>query len=201
MLAPVASAAASDLSALLRGVERRYNAARTLEVNFEQTYDAPRRGPKTESGVLILRRPGKMRWQYSNPPGKLFVSDGKTVWLYTPADNRAERSKMKESDDMRTPLAFLLGRLDFQRDFKRFTSRPEGQDTWIAADPRSDKAPFTKVEFEVTPNFEIRHVIVVGDGGSTMDFRFSNEKLNPRAPDKLFAFQPPKGVEVAEAAE
>ncbi len=191
----------ADVSALLRGVEKRYNATRTLAVHFTQTYEAPRQATRTESGELYLRRPGRMRWQYSDPAGKLFVSDGKTVWLYTPDTKQVERSKVKESDDMRTPLAFLLGKLDFNRDFKRFISRPEGSSLFITAEPRSDKAPFTKVEFVVTPQFQILRVIVVGDGGSTMDFRFDGEKLNPPLAEKLFAFQPPKGTEVVEAAE
>lgn len=197
----LALSATPDVPALLSGIEKRYNGARTLEVHFTQTYDAPRRGPQTETGELFLRRPGRMRWQYAEPAGKLFISDGKTVWLYTPDNNRVERSKFKESEDMRAPLAFLLGRLDFNRDFKRFVAHPEGPDTWIAAEPRSDKAPFTKVEFVVTPAYEIRRVIVTADGGSKMDFRFDGEKRNPPLSDKLFAFQPPKGAEVVEAAE
>jgi len=82
-----------------------------------------------------------MRWQYTTPAGKLFVSDGKYIYLYTPGTQRVERSKVKETDDMRAPLAFLLGKLDFQRDFKRFVSRPRGPDFLIAAEPRSDARP------------------------------------------------------------
>ncbi len=193
--------AAPDVTTVLRGVENRYNATKTLEVHFSQTYEAPRRATKTESGELYLRRPGRMRWQYTQPAGKLFISDGQTIWLYTPDDNRVERSKVKETEDMRVPLAFLLGKLDFNRDFKRYVWRPEGADLWIEADPRSNKAPFTKVSFLVTPQFEVRRVVVTGDGGSIMDFRFDGEKRNPPLPDKLFAFQPPKGAEVVEAAE
>ena len=75
-------------------------------------------GPqRTEAGELSLRKPGRMRWQYDSPKGKLFVSDGKQVYLYTPATNRVEKMKVRESDDMRTPLAFLLGKFDFWRDF------------------------------------------------------------------------------------
>ena len=87
------------------------------------------------------------------------------------------------------------------RDFKRFITRQEGADTWITAEPRSDKAPFTMVEFRVTPEYEIRRLIVAGDGGATTDFRFDQEKLNPPVADKLFQFQPPAGAEVVEEAE
>ena len=64
-----------------------------------------------------------MRWDYDQPKGKLFVSDGKFLWLYTPEGNRAERMKLKESDDMRAPLAFLLGKLDFQKEFRNLSRR------------------------------------------------------------------------------
>jgi outer membrane lipoprotein carrier protein len=195
------ASAGTDSTSILRGVEQRYNRARTLQVHFEQTYQAPQRAPKTESGELSLRKPGRMHWRYSQPPGKLFIGDGKFVYLYTPANNRVERSKMKESDDMRAPLAFLLGDLDFARDFKRFTFRPADGGTWVAAEPASAKAPFTKVEFLVSPSFEIRHLIVAEDDGSTMDFRFDQEKLNPALADSLFRFQPPPGAQVVEAAE
>ncbi len=201
MLAVSAWAGAPDTTTILNGVENRYNRARTLQVHFEQTYDTAQRGPKTESGELFLRKPGRMRWQYAQPAGKLFVSDGKYIFLYTPSNNRVERSRVKESDDMRAPLAFLLGKLDFDRDFKRFLTRLAGEDTWIVAEPRSDRAPFTKVEFRVSPRYEIRQLIVVGEGATTTEFRFAEEKLNPPLSDQMFRFQPPAGAEVVEETD
>ena len=193
-----AVASTPDVFGILRGVENRYNRARTLQVRFAQTYDAPRRAPKTEAGELFLRKPGRMHWRYSQPVGKLFVSDGKYVYLYTPAANRVERTKVKESDDLRAPLAFLLGKLDFNRDFKRFTAHPDGSDTWIAAEPRSARAPYTKVEFRVTPSYEIRQLIVAEDDGSSMDFHFDQEKLNPPLAESLFRFETPPNAEVVD---
>jgi outer membrane lipoprotein carrier protein len=142
-----------------------------------------------------------MRWQYANPQGKLFLSDGKFIWLYTPDDNRVEKTKMKESEDLRAPLAFLLGRLEFRRDFGRFVSRPEGQDTRITADPKSDQLPYTKVEFVVTPRHEIRYLRVTGQDQSIMEFRFAGEKVNAPLAEKLFRFQTPPGAELIESAD
>ncbi len=192
------AAVSPDLTDILKGVESRYNRARTLEVQFQQTYDVPRRGPKTEAGTLFLRKPGRMRWQYTDPAGKLFISDGKFIWLYVPSGNRVERSKVKESEDMRAPLAFLLGRVDFNRDFKRFVTRAKAGDTWITAEPRSDRAPFTQVQFRVGPKYEIRELEVIGQDNSTMSFRFDNEKLNPQLSENLFRFRPPPGAQVVE---
>jgi outer membrane lipoprotein carrier protein len=196
-----ARAASIDLPDLLRGVETRYNRARTLTAAFQQRTEAPRRGPVTESGELYLRKPGKMRWQYGNPAGKLFVCDGKFVYLYLPASNQVERSKVKESDDVRTPLAFLLGKLDFNRDFRQFTVSQRSDGLWITAEPRSDRAPYLQVSFLVTPAFEIRELEVAGLDNSTMHFWFSQEKVNRPVDEKLFQFQPPPGAEIVEAAQ
>jgi outer membrane lipoprotein carrier protein len=191
-------AAGADLWDALHAVEKRYNNARTLEVHFEQTYEVQRRGPRTESGQLFLRKPGRMRWQYTDPAGKLFISDGKYIYLYTPASNRVERSKAKESEDIRTPLAFLLGRVDFERDFKRFLTRRNGSELSITAEPKSDRAPYSQVEFRLGPSFEIRELQVTGQDNSTMSFRFDQERVNPPLSDKLFQFQPPPGAEMVD---
>jgi outer membrane lipoprotein carrier protein len=195
-LSPVA--AETGLWTLLQGVERRYNRARTLQVLFEQSYSAGPRGRRTESGELFLRKPGRMRWNYSSPPGKLFVSDGQDVYFYTPNTNRVEKMKLKETDDLRAPLAFLLGRLDFKRDFREFRVRAESEGQWITALPKSDRLPYRQVEFLVTPAFEIRQLRVAGQDNSVLEFRFAGERVNPPLSDALFKFQAPPGAEVVE---
>ncbi len=192
-------AAGVDTTELLKGVEARYNRAQTVQVLFEQTFTAQNRPQRTEAGELFLRKPGRMRWQYTSPKGKLFVSDGKEMYLYTPATNRVEKMKVKESDDLRAPLGFLLGKLDFWRDFQKFTSRPEAEDVRIIGEPKSDRSPYSQVEFVVTPAREIRYLKITGQDRSVMEFRFSKEKLNPPLADALFRFEIPPGAEVVNA--
>jgi outer membrane lipoprotein carrier protein len=199
LFAVSALAAGPDLHTVLKGVENRYNHARTLQVLFSQTYEMPQHGTRTESGELFLRKPGRMRWQYTDPAGKLFVSDGKYIYLYTPSQNRVERSKVKESDDMRAPLAFLLGRLDFEQEFSTFLMKPEGENTWITAQAKSDRLPFTQVKFLVTPSYEIRELVITGQDNSVMSFKFSDEKMNPKLSDNMFQFKAPAGAEVVES--
>ncbi len=193
--------AAPDVMDTLHGIERRYNSIQTLESSFQQSFTAVRRGTKTESGTLYLRKPGRMRWQYTTPSGKLFLSDGKFIYLYTPGSNRVERSKLKETEDMRAPLAFLLGKVDFNRDFKRFILRQRDGNWTITAEPRSDKAPFTQIEFLVGPAYEIRELEVTGQDNSVTKFRFENEKLNPKLNEALFRFSAPPGAEVVDEAQ
>lgn len=200
LLTSTAFAGAPPPDALLKSVEVRYNHAQSLKLEFSETYSGISHAPShTESGTLYLRKPGRMRWEYASPPGKLFVSDGKEVFLYTPEQRRAEKSKLKESDDMRAPLAFLLGKLDFVREFQDFETHPEGPNTWIAATPKNRNLEYTKVEFLTAPTGEILRLKVTGISNSKLDFTFSNELLNAPVNSSLFTFHAPPGVAVVEA--
>lgn len=180
--------------ALLKGIEERYNRTKTLKVTFVETYGTQTRVRRTEKGTLLLRKPGKMRWDYTEPAGKLFLSDGKEFFYYNPLTRQAEKMKMKEAEDMRAPLAFLLGKLDFDKDFKNFQMRQENGSTWITAEPKSDKLPYQKVEFLVDPGFTITRLNVTGLDNSLLTFAFSGETVNPPLDDKLFRFVLPEGA-------
>jgi outer membrane lipoprotein carrier protein len=201
LVAVSAFAGDAALDGLLRGVEGRYNKAKTLQVAFHEDYTPLGRPRRSESGTLMLRKPGRMRWDYDQPKGKLFVSDGKYMWLYTPAENRAEKMKLQESDDMRAPLAFLLGKLNFQKEFRNLQAKPEGAGTRITAEPKTDNLPYSAVEFVISPERQIKEVKVTGFDRSILEFRFDQEKVDPALNDKLFQFQVPKGAELVEQGQ
>ena len=201
-LLPVSLAAQTpDLGPMLKAVEARYNHAQTLQVVFHEAYTAPGQPRRTESGSLLLRKPGRMRWDYTSPEGKLFVSDGKFLWLYTPSNHQVEKMKIKESDDMRAPLAFLLGKLHFDKEFRNVQGTPAAGGTRITADPKTDSLPYTKVEFVVGPDNQIHRVQVTGYDQSILEFDFDQEKLNPPLEAKFFQFRMPPGAELVETAQ
>lgn len=193
-------ALAADLKAMIAAVERRYNSARSMEASFEQAYLAQGRR-RVERGVLSLRKPGRMRWEYTNPAGKLFIADGKFVWMYSPATGKAERAKLKASDDERAPLAFLLGKLDFSRLFRDFELIESGGAAVIRALPKSDKVPYTSVEFAVGGQGEIQRLKVANADGSLTEYAFTNQRMNGAVDDAKFRFAPPPGVPVEEISE
>lgn len=190
--------AQTPLLGLLKSVEGRYNGAKTMQTAFQQSLGGKGRITRTEQGELYLLRPGKMRWDYSSPAGKIFLVDGKNVYYYNPATRKAERSPVKESGDLRVPLAFLMGRLDFQRDFREFRTRSEGDITHVLAAPKSNKAPYTEVEFEVNRQAQILSVAVTGHDQSMMTFRFSGERLGAPIAAGKFEFVKPEGAELVD---
>ena len=96
-----AQGAQLSVSNAIEGIEKRYNRPRTMQLSFSQTYTWQGRPPRNESGVLYLRKPRRMRWEYDTPPGKLFLSDGKHVYFYSPTAHRVEKMPLKESGDLR----------------------------------------------------------------------------------------------------
>jgi outer membrane lipoprotein carrier protein len=196
-----ALAASSDLDNLLKKIETRYNQAGSLKLVFSETYAGIQRPVQTESGVLYLRKPGRMRWDYTSPQGKVFLSDGKEVFEYTPGDQQAIKSKLKQTEDMRAPLAFLLGKLDFKKEFKSFKTKPDANGTWIVAEPKSDNLAYTEVEFLASPEGEIRQVRFTLQDTSKMSLAFSNEELNVPIVASIFNFHPPPGVQVIDQSE
>lgn len=188
-----------EVSRTLKGIEDRYNRTQVLQLSFTEAYRAQGR-VRVEKGELLLRKPGRMRWQYTSPAGKLFVSDGKFIYSYTPQDNRAEKMKFKEADDMRAPLAFLLGRLRFADDFREFRSHAEDGGIYITAIPKSDKLPYTEVSFLATADFVIRRLEVRGQDNSLLQFTFENEKKDPPVNDSMFRFTPPAGAEYVDSS-
>jgi len=188
-----AAAEPADLQRILKGVEDRYNKIQTLQLKFTESTTSRGR-TRSESGTLYLRKKGKMRWEYTS--GMLFVSDGKFIFSYYPDEHRYEKLSMKETDDMRAPLAFLLGEVNFERDFGKYQSKEQDGNTLITALPKSDKFPYTEVTFLVAPDSTIRRLEVKLQTNDLIVFTFEGEKKNPLLSDALFQFTPPPGAEL-----
>lgn len=199
LVVSLAVVADTSTDQLIKKVQDRYNGARTLSVHFVENYSILGHPRPAESGTLSLRKQGKMRWDYSRPEGKLFISDGKEVFLYTAVDNRVEKVPLKDTEDMRAPLAFLLGRLDMKKEFRDFRTHEADSATWLEAIAKTDRLPYEKVEMLVAPDGSIEKLNVVGRDQSLLSYTFTDENLNPSLRDDLFHFHVPPGAEVVDA--
>jgi len=185
-----------SLSDILKRIEQRYNSTVTLRSEFEQTMSIAQGRRITERGTLYLRKPGQMRWEYAQPQGKLFLTDAKQIYYVTPSARRVEVSEMKESGDLRAPLAFLLGKLDFARDFNRFEHSQTGTQWKVRAFPKNQKSPYEYVEFYAEPDGRLAVVSVTGKDSSSMSYAFTSEQRNIPVAATLFQFKAPAGYEV-----
>ena len=193
--------AAATTDELIRRVETRYNAARTLSVEFVENYNMQGHPRPPETGTLTLRKERKMRWDYAKPAGKLFISDGKEAYLYSASENRVEKMPLKETEDMRAPLAFLLGKLDMKKEFRDFSTHPGGGGAadWLVARSRNDRTPYDNIEMLIAADGSIQQLKIAQRDQSELDFTFSNERVNPPVAENLFHFAIPAGAEVVDS--
>ncbi len=188
-----------DVPKVTHGIERHYNSIKSLKVNFTQNFVDRGGRHLPMSGVLYLEKPRKMLWDYTSPAGQFLLSDGNYDYDYDPKNHEVDRSKVKEADDMRGPLALLLGKIDFDRDFGSYTVN--STDGSITATPKSDKLLFTSITFVAAPDFSVKKLSIRGQDGSTTSFSFDGEVTNPPLSANLFRFVTPPGAVVSDAAK
>jgi len=198
---------AKDLEAALDGLQKKYSQVRDLKMQFIQSYKNPRRGAKTETGTLLLKRPGMMRWEYKTPVEKLFVSNGKTVSFYLPQENQLQKTKVKESRDQRIPFLFLLGKGNFKRDFSKVEWATDVKPFFqgnrvILAYPKKGIDEFARILMEFSPQtFQLQRVTVFDIDGTMSEFVFTDIEQNLGMASGIFEFRPPPGTEVIESSE
>lgn len=177
-------------------VDRHYNALRSLEVHFVQHY-AGMGMQRREAGVLLLKKPGKMRWTYTDPDGKLFVLDGRYGYFYSPGETEAQKVDEKKLDDLRSPLRFLLGHTELEKELKGLTVSPAGNGDFVLAGvPKGLEQRVAALKVTATPDGTIRAMTIEETDGVTNSFDFSGEADNVPAPNAAFDFTPPPGVHV-----
>jgi len=193
---------AADLHAVAHAVDEHYNHLRSLQAEFSETY----RGggmDREESGTLWLKKPGKMRWEYRSPRDKLFLSDGKDAWFYVPGDRQVRKTSVRKLEDLRSPLAFLLGKTRLEKELQGLGFAPDiapmdQGDLVLRGVPRALGDRISQILLEVTPQNQIRRIQIEETDGSTTEYRFSQQKEDLQLADQLFRFAPPPGVEMIE---
>jgi outer membrane lipoprotein carrier protein len=202
MALSVSAEQAHDIHQLARAVDDHYNHLRSLQADFTEIY----RGSgmdRTESGTLWLKKPRKMRWEYRSPKEKLFISDGKDVWFYLPAERQLRRTALKKLEDLRSPLAFLLGKTKLENELQGLSQavdqRPlDPRNTLLRGVPQAMAERVSDVQLEITPSDQIVRIVLNEVDGTSTEFRFANWKENPGLTDDRFHFIPPPGVETVE---
>lgn len=185
-------------------VDRHYNHLRSLECEFTETYTGMGMD-RTESGTLWLKKPGKMRWQYRSPREKVFVSDGKDAWFYVSGEQQVRKTQVKKLDDLRSPLAFLLGKTRLEKELRGLSLAPDVTalspgDVVLRGVPQNMAGRVNQVLLEITPESTISRILIEDADGSTTEYRLSGQKEDVPMADSWFHFQIPPGAEVIEGS-
>jgi len=186
---------AQDSDALIRKVDDHYNHLKSLRAHYTEHY-AGMGMDRTESGTLLLKKPGRMRWNYDKPVGKVFVLDGKYAWFYTPGDAQAQRIPAKQLDDLRSPLRFLLGHTQLKKELDHLTVSPEGAGFRISGVPKGMEQRVKLLTLGVTTAGTIERMRLEEVSGAVTEFYFSGIEEDIPVKNEDFVFRAPAGVRV-----
>jgi outer membrane lipoprotein carrier protein len=194
------AAPADDVRAVAQAVDSPYDHLHTLQADFSEIYTGTG-VERTESGTVWLKKPGKMRWEYRSPKDKLFLSDGKDAWFYVPGERQVRKTNTKELNDLRSPLAFLLGKTRLEKELLGLSFAPDVAplvpgEVILRGVPRSMVDRVSLVMLEITADRWIDRLIIEEVSGSTTEYRFTNQRENIAVSDEQFQFRVPHGVEV-----
>jgi outer membrane lipoprotein carrier protein len=196
-----ATAWAEDVKTVAAAIDAHYNHMQTLQAEFTEVY----RGSgieRTESGTLWLKKPGKMRWEYRSPREKLFVSDGKNAWFYVPEDRQARKTAAKKLDDIRSPLAFLLGKTKLEKELRGLSmasdAAAQAGNIVLRGVPQGMEDRISEILLEVTAERRIARIVIQEVDGSSTEYRFGEMKEDLAIGDGRFAFAPPAGTETVD---
>jgi outer membrane lipoprotein carrier protein len=184
---------------IARALQKKYDAVRDFSADFVHTYQGGvLRKKASERGTVLIKKPGLMRWTYTAPDKKEFVSDGVKLYSYMPADRQVIVSPAPREDEATTGVAFLAGRGNLLRDFtvsyadggapdeyvlKLVPKQPQPEYEWLHL--AADRGTLT-----------LRRLVTADQQGGTSTLAFTNLKENVGIPDKSFAFKMPRGVDV-----
>ncbi len=196
------SAAPAPLDAahsLARKVDRHYNQLHSLQAGFTESYEGLgiRR---SESGTLLLLKPGRMKWEYSSPAGKLCLIDGRYAWFYSRGDSQVQRIPARQLDDLRSPLRFLLGHTKLEKELNNLALAPGSNGSFtLSGQPRGQEKRVQRLTLTVTAAGTITGIEIEETDGALTRFTFTGEVPDVPLPAGAFRFTPPPGVPVVDA--
>jgi outer membrane lipoprotein carrier protein len=201
-----AAAAPPTASELAAALQRKYDGVKDFAADFVHAYEGGvLRKQITERGKLQVKKPGKMRWEYTAPEEKLFVSDGVKMYSYIKQDKQVIVSDVPAADQATTPTLFLAGKGSLTRDFTpSLVDAPVGSppgSQGLKLVPKTRQREYDWLTLVVDPvSLAIRGLVTVDAQGGTSRFSFTNMKENVGMTDKAFEFKMPRGVDVVHAS-
>jgi outer membrane lipoprotein carrier protein len=185
---------------VLDKVQRFYDRTTDLTADFIQTYTRVALSKTQESrGTVIIKKPGMMRWEYTKPTSKLFVADGKQLFVYEPEEEQVLIEPNFNASQLSSSVSFLFGKGKLKDSFVAKLGDPKGappNSLVLELTPKSD-ASFSKLILIADgTSGEVRESVIHETSGNTNAFKFLNTKTNTNPKPENFTFTPPPGVQV-----
>jgi outer membrane lipoprotein carrier protein len=192
--------ASASLDDVVKGLEAAYGKLNDLKAEFDQTaFNKSLNQSIPAQGTVYLKKGGKLRWEYADPTPQQIVSDGKTVWIYTPALNQVNVGPAPEA--LAGPAGSFLAGLGRVREHfgVRFLNpaEPRDKDGNVVLDltPKQPLPTMNRLILSLDPRtWDVRRAVVYDQFENTVTMQFRKTVVNTGLADSLFTFVAPKGV-------
>jgi len=189
---------------LARDIQQKYDRVTDFSADFVHTYrGGVLKQQATERGRLLVKKPGRMRWEYTAPEKKLFVSDGRKLYSYIPQDRQVVVTTMPQDGRISAPALFLTGKGNITRDFDiaMATVAEAPGALALTMTPKTPAPEYDSLTLVVDPaTLSLQMLIALDTQGGRAAFTFSNFKENAGLTDNQFVFQMPRNVDVVTDA-
>jgi len=170
-----------------------------LKARFRHVLRAPALNQtEVEEGTLVVAPGGRTRWEYSRPPGKLAVADGRTSVLYLPAERQAFVQRM-DGGDLPLALRLLSGQQRLLEEVACLGATTVGSLRVYRLELLHDDAGIRDVEAAADAETgQLRRIFFRDALGNEISLELSEVEVLPKVDPALFRFSPPPGVTLFE---
>ena len=181
-------------------LNRFFSGVKTLRADIIQyRTDGDGRVVQESKGVLLIKKPGKVRLEYNKPYEQLYVADGEKIWSYDPDLEQAIVKKMTSAIGD-TPIMLLSSQRQLDKSFiiKELDAGSSKKELyWVELTPKQSESAFNKVRIAFTKNGRQLRIMELEDAlGFSTFIEFHNIETNITHAFKTFSFTPPEGVDV-----
>ena len=191
----------ADVNQVIEGVESAYKDVQTLRADFVQITRSKAMGDETkQKGKVSLKRPKMMRWGFTQPAGKMFVTNGEKMWVWSQPENQVIISSgMGGNGSGMSQLLNDLNNLGKLFDVKLLPNEGKSGSVYLSLKPKQD-AGFQSLKLQLAEKtYMVQSVVMVDAFGNEVDLRFNQVRTNVSLPDSDFSFEVPKGAPVLNA--
>jgi outer membrane lipoprotein carrier protein len=202
---PAAPPGPLPIDKVVAKLQDRYDSAADFKAKFTQKYTYAATGrERTSTGEILIKKPGRMRWNYLSPEPSMWLASGSTFWMYEPEAKQAFKQDLKASQ-LPAAVAFLMGKGKLSDEFEATTAKElpygSGDDYRLSLKPKKAQSTYRSIYFVVdAKTYLVKQSVLINAQGDINAITFSDVVLNSKLGDDLFRWSPPAGTRVVDGA-
>jgi outer membrane lipoprotein carrier protein len=188
----------AGMDTILDGIEKRYSGRGFSASFFQESMLKAMQISDTAEGSLIVKRPDKMRWEYTLPDKQTIITDGKSLWIYRPEDNQVMVGEAPDFFGQGKGAGFLSDIKQIRKSFNIQKIPAENKNYHrLELTPNKPRGDLSKIILSIgKTDFQVDQVTTFNTYGDETIIVLNNYQFDLNPDDGLFKLEIPEGVDV-----